>query len=124
MVESQPQPQQPQQQQQRQQIEKNKNNFQKSYKEEYTELANIYLDQSLKYKELVIRLNEIENYFSKFNESLYDKNRKAEALGLGVAEILGMGLEYLSASQLQILEGIHKDSMDEIIKYKNKLGDK
>ncbi|KAM9965273.1 hypothetical protein ACTFIW_005085 [Dictyostelium discoideum] len=118
------QPQQQQQQQQRQQIEKNKNNFQKSYKEEYTELANIYLDQSLKYKELVIRLNEIENYFSKFNESLYDKNRKAEALGLGVAEILGMGLEYLSASQLQVLEGIHKDSMDEIIKYKNKLGDK
>eukprot|EP01132_Coremiostelium_polycephalum_P000372 gene372-469_t len=66
------------------------------YKKEYENLAKLYLEQTSKFKEIVNRLTEIEDYFSEFNNSLYEKNAKAEALGLGIAEILGVGIEFLS----------------------------
>ncbi|KAF2073788.1 hypothetical protein CYY_004922, partial [Polysphondylium violaceum] len=87
---------------------------QKDYKKEYEALAHLYLEQSSKFKIFVSRLTEIETYFAEFNNSLYSKNMKAEALGLGIAEILGVGLTDLSLSQLTELENIHKESIKEI----------
>ncbi|KYR00517.1 ankyrin repeat-containing protein [Tieghemostelium lacteum] len=92
----------------------------KDFKKEYEKLAVLYLRQSEKFKEVVNRLFEVENYFTEFNESLYSKNEKAEALGIGIAEILGLGLEFLSPSQLCVLDEIHKSFIDDIERFKNK----
>ncbi|GAM20744.1 hypothetical protein SAMD00019534_039190 [Acytostelium subglobosum LB1] len=70
------------------------------YRDKYRDLAIMYLEQSARLKETLEQLTEIENHFIEYKEQLYAKNEKAEALGLGVSEILGTGLNYLNKLKL------------------------
>eukprot|EP01133_Synstelium_polycarpum_P012609 gene12609-14799_t len=111
-------PQQPQPQQQQQEEEEEEEEEQQGraidYKEKYEALALMYLDQADRLKQALCSLTDVETTFNMFNQSLYEKNLKAEALGLGIPEILGVGLEYLSQEQLTVLSSIHQDSIQDI----------
>ncbi|EGG23284.1 ankyrin repeat-containing protein [Cavenderia fasciculata] len=106
----------PQQQQQQQQEQEQKEVKEEEidYKKKYETLATLYLEQNKILKETLTRLDDIERNFSRFNKSLYKKNEKAEALGLGISEILGLGLRFLSMEQLTVLSDIHMDSINKI----------
>ncbi|EFA83673.1 hypothetical protein PPL_02739 [Heterostelium album PN500] len=110
-----------QQQTQQTQPEQQQQQNNLDYREKYKELAILYLEQASRLKETLNQLTEIEDNFIEFRESLYERNEKAEVLGLGIPEILGIGLEYLSVEQLTVLASIHTDHIKEIESQLDKL---